>query len=115
MFNKVNRSVESWGPLAEEKLTDSEFNKIVNNRCSDTKTKIKTLVAKQKKLKPYKVQFVRQLCSDPYELKAESEYDLIGVARDFFKENKDTITFKTHNNTFGYDNISYTKLTVSSR
>jgi len=108
-----NRSIESWGPLAG--TDEKTFNKVINGR--DAKNNLKSLIKKQKKLKTYKVTFIKQLVSDQFEVQAETDYDVSSQARLFFNENKDNIKFsektltvwesKYHN---GYDQISYVKV-----
>ena len=110
MFEVKNRSVESWGVLA--KLTDIEFDRIINNCKGNTKY----LVKQQKKLKAYNVSFIKEWKSDPYEIMAADEYDVSSKARQFFKDNADTIGFKetprskSTGNYAGYDRISYVKV-----
>ena len=102
-----NRSVEAWGPLA--KLTDTEFDRIINNCKGNTKY----LVKQQKKLKAYNVTFTKEWKSDQYEIMAENEYDVSSKARQFFKDNADTIGFKETprgkwaDDYAGYDRIYY--------
>ena len=113
MFGVKNRSPESWGPLAS--VDEKRFNQILDNRRSNTKELVKTEVNKIKKLKTYKVTFRKQWESDQFEIKAESEYDLSMKAREFFKNNADSIGFKERSqgkwvtDYKGYDSISYTK------
>lgn len=90
MFEVINRSEEAWGPLA--KVDEKTFNKIISEL--DAKTKIKDHLKKQKKLKTYKVTFIKQLVTDQFEIQAESDWDVGSAAREFFKENKETIEFK---------------------
>jgi hypothetical protein len=114
MLNVKNRSQESWGPLAS--VDDQLFNQILDNRRSNTKELIKTEVKKIKKLKTYKVSFRKEWVSDQYEIKAESEYDLSMKAREFFKNNADSIGFKERSqgkwvtDYKGYDSFSYVKV-----
>lgn len=115
MFEVSNRSEESWGPLAN--VDDKTFNKLINGR--HPKDAIKAHLKKQKKLKTYKVSFVKQLVSDQYEVQAESDWDVSSKAREFFNENKETIEFapKTKSDwdlktgaATDYDQISYVKV-----
>jgi hypothetical protein len=108
-----NRSEESWGPLA--KWDDKTFNSVLNTRRESTKGLIKEHIKKQKKLKTYKVKFIKQLVSDSFEIKAESDYDVSSKAREFFKDNAELVGFKeTPRGRYagdyaGYDTISYVK------
>jgi len=114
MFEVKNRSVESWGLLAN--VSEETFNKVLNDRRdADTRKHMKDLVKKQKKLKTYKVTFTKELRSEQFEIMAESEYDVSSKARQFFKANADTINFeetprgKWADDYAGYDRISYVK------
>jgi hypothetical protein len=113
LLNVKNRSPESWGPLAS--VDEKRFNQILDNRRSNTKELIKTEVKKIKKLKTYKVTFRKQWESDQFEIKAESEYDLSMKAREFFKNNADSIGFKERSqgkwvtDYKGYDSFSYAR------
>lgn len=49
MIEVVNRSEESWGPMA--KLDDNQFKKLINTRNSETRNVIKEELKRQKKLK----------------------------------------------------------------
>ena len=90
MFEVKNRSEESWGPLA--KCGDREFARLINK--IDAKNEIKSFIKHQKKLKTYKVSFIRELESDSFEVQAENEYSVSSAARQYFRENKDAIDFK---------------------
>lgn len=90
MIEVKSRSEESWGPLA--KIDDKTFNKLLNQ--PEAKSAIKAHLKKQKKMKTYKVTFIKQLVSDQFEVQAESDWDVGSKAREFFKENKETIEFK---------------------
>ena len=112
MFEVINRSEESWGPLA--KCDDKTFTKLINER--DAKTKIKNHLKKQKKLKTYKVSFIRELETDQFEVQAEDEYNVSRVARELFRENKDSMEFKMKpvgkwaGDYEGYDRLRYVKV-----
>lgn len=112
MFEVVNRSEEAWGPLA--KCDDKTFNKLITTY--DAKTKIKDHIKKQKKLKTYKVTFNKEWRSDQFELQAENEYELSGIAAKFFNDNFDKIGFRERARSKwageykGYDTISYVKV-----
>ena len=114
MIEVKNRSEESWGPLA--KCDEKDFNKLVNNRRSNTKELIKNKLKQQKKLKTYKVTFLKEWCSDQFEILAENEYDVSNKAREYFKEHKDEIGFKETprgkwaGDYEGYDRLSYVKV-----
>lgn len=114
MFSVMNRSEESWGPLA--KCNDYLFYTLINNHRSDTKQKIKDFVKQQKKLKTYRVQFIKESLSEEFEVQAESDYNVSSAARDFFKKNKDTITFKEREPSKwaggfeGFDKITWAKV-----
>lgn len=105
-----NRSPEAWGPLA--KLTDTEFNRIINNTTGNTKD----LIKKFNKLKTYKVTFQKITNTDQFEIQAENDYDVGSAARDYFKANADKIEFKEQESSKwadsyrGYDNIRYVKV-----
>ena len=112
MFEVINRSEESWGPLA--KCDDKTFTKLINEL--DAKTKIKDHLKKQKKLKTYKVFFKKEWFSDQFELQAENDWEISAVAAQYFKENQDKIGFKEQSRSQwadsykGYDSISYVKV-----
>lgn len=113
MIEVKNRSEESWGPLAA--CDDATFNRMINDRQEPTKTQIKEHIKRQKKLKKYRVSFIKELVSEEYEIMAESEYEVSSAARQFFKENKDTIDFKMKPvskwaGDDGYDRLSYVKV-----
>jgi len=107
IFAKINRSVESWGPLA--KCSEEVFDQIINNRRGYTKDKIK-------KLKPYNVTFERRSYSESFEIMAEDDYDVGTKARAYYKENAAKIGFKEQQRSnwadgyAGYDNIRYSKV-----
>jgi hypothetical protein len=113
MFEVKSRSVESWGPLAS--LSESAFNNILNSRPGFAKDKIKKL----KKLKTYKVQFKKVWQSDCYEIQAETEYGVQIAAKQYFKQNAESIEFKEQaryqlaDGYAGYDTISYVMLVRS--
>ena len=108
-----NRSPESWGPLA--KIDEAEFNRIIN----DCKGNTKYLIKKVKKLKTYKVQFKKVWNSDYYEIQAETEYAVKTAAKQYFKQNAESIEFKEQarnqweDGYAGYDTISYVMLVRS--
>jgi hypothetical protein len=111
MFEVINRSEESWGPLA--KVDQKVFDKLL---CKpNARDEVKSFIKKQKKLKKYKVSFIKEMVSEEYEIMAETEYDVSGAARQFFKENKDTIEFKMKPASKwagddGYDRLRYGKV-----
>lgn len=110
LLNVKNRSPESWGPLA--KCSDSEFNRILNNRKGSTKD----LIKKVKKLKTYRVSFIKEWRSDSFELQAESDREVGAAAARYFRENEDKIGFKEAPRSKwtgeykGYDSISCVKV-----
>lgn len=113
MIEVKNRSVESWGPLAH--CDDKKFNALING--DDAKTRIKTFIKNQKKLKKYRVQFIKEWESaDSFELYAEDDYCISAVADAYFKENEDKIGFKEKPRSKwaggfkGYSSIRYTKI-----
>lgn len=114
MIEVKNRSAESWGPLAD--CDDKMFKAIINTRQEATKDHIKVYLKRQKKLKTYKVTFERRLYSDKFEIQAESDWDIGSAAREYFKQNSDTIGFnkrppgKWADEYSGYDAISYVKV-----
>jgi hypothetical protein len=105
-----SRSPESWGPLA--KVADREFNLIINNRKGNTKD----LIKKVKKLKTYKVQFKKVWLSDYFEIQAQDDYSVSTVAKQYFKQNEQSIGFKEQarnqwaDGYAGYDTLSFTKV-----
>lgn len=113
MIEVKSRSEESWGPLAN--CDDKLFNAMVNERREPAKEHIKVYLKRQKKLKKYKVSFIKELVSDEFEIMAESDYDVSSAARRFFKENKDAIDFKMKpvgkwaGEYEGYDRLRYGK------
>lgn len=112
MFEVKNRSEQSWGPLA--KCDEKTFTNLIRNR--DAKLAIKNHLKKQKKLKSYKVKFVKEWISDEFVIQAESDWDLTYVASHFFKENQEKIGFKEQARSKwadgyrGYDNIRINKI-----
>lgn len=111
MLLKVkNRSPESWGPLA--KCSDAEFNRIIN----DCKGNTKYLIKKVKKLKTYKVWFKKVSESDYFEIQAEDDYSVGPAAKQYFKDNEQSISFKEQTRNqwadgyAGYDTISFVKV-----
>lgn len=112
MFEVTNRSEESWGPLAN--IDDKTFDKLINGR--HPKAAIKEHLKKQKKMKKYKVHFIKETHSEYFEIEAENEWDVTSQARVFFKENHETIDFKAKpigkwaGEYAGYDKISYVKV-----
>lgn len=90
MIEVKNRSVESWGPFAS--MSDNNFKSLINDRT--TMKTAKDMVKKQKKLKKYKVQFLKEWHSDTFEMEAEDDYSISSITRQFFKENHETIDFK---------------------
>ena len=112
MFSVMNRSEESWGPLA--KCDDKTFSKLINQL--DAKAKIKDHLRKQKKLKTYKVSFIRQLETDQFEVQAEDDYSVSSAARELFRESKDSMEFKMKpagkwaGDYEGYDRLRYVKV-----
>lgn len=114
MIEVKNRSEESWGLLA--KCDDKMFNAIVNERREPTKDHIKVYIKRQKKLKKYKVSYIKELVSDEFEIMAESDYDVSSAARQYFRENKDDIDFKMKpigkwaGECEGYDRLRYGKV-----
>ena len=114
MIEVKNRSEASWGPLA--KCEERDFNKLINNRKSNTKDLIKNQIKQQKKLKTYKVTFTKEWFSDQFELQAESDWDITYVAAEYFKNNQDKIGFKEQprgkwaDGYKGYDKIKYVKV-----
>lgn len=107
-----NRSPESWGPLA--RCDDKTFNGLINQ--FNAKTKIKSHLKHQKKLKTYKVTFTKTWESDTFELQAESDWDISAVAREYWKANEGNIGFKEKprgqwaDSYRGYDSIQYVKV-----
>ena len=110
MFETINRSVESWGPLA--KCSEEVFDQIINNRRGYTKDKIKKL----KKLKTYKVTFKKVWQSGYFEIQAQDDYSVSTAAKQYFKENAESIEFEEQarnqwaDGYAGYDSISYVKV-----
>ena len=112
MIEVKNRSVESWGLLAN--VGEREFKGLINR--IDAKSEIKTYLKKAKKLKTYKVTFEKRWYSDKFEIQAESDWDIGSAARAYFKEHGDKIGFKEQErgkwagDYSGYDAISYVKV-----
>ena len=110
MFEVANRSVESWGPLAS--LSESKFNQILNSRPGSAKDMIKKI----KKLKTYKVQFKKVWLSDYFEIQAQDDYSVSTAAKQYFKENEQSIGFREQarnqwaDGYAGYDTMSFTKV-----
>lgn len=110
MIEVKNRSEETWGPLA--KVSDGEFNRIINNRKGNTKD----LIKKVKKLKTYKVQFKKVWLSDYFEIQAQDDYSVSTAAKQYFKQNEQSIGFREQarnqwaDSYAGYDVISYVKV-----
>ena len=113
MFEVKNRSVESWGPLAS--LSESKFNQILNSQPGSTKDKIKKL----KKLKTYKVQFKKVWQSGYFEIQAQDDYSVSTAAKQYFKENAESIEFEEQarnqwaDGYAGYDSINYVRVVRS--
>jgi hypothetical protein len=113
MFEVKSRSPESWGPLAA--ISESKFNQILNSRHGTAKDMIK----KVKKLKTYRVQFKKVWQSDCYEIQAETEYGVQIAAKQYFKQNAESIEFKEQarnqwaDGYAGYDSISYARVVRS--
>ena len=82
----------------------------------DAKTKIKDHLKKQKKLKTYKVSFIRELETDQFEVQAIDDYNVSSAARELFRENKDSMEFKMKpvgkwaGDYEGYDRLRYVKV-----
>ena len=114
MIKVLNRSEESWGPLAS--IDEDRFDRILNNRRGSTKEIIKDEVKRVKKLKTYKVTFLKEWSSDAFLIQAESDWHISYAASKFFKENEDKIGFKEKPRTRwageykGYDSVSYVKV-----
>ena len=114
MIEVKNRSEESWGPLA--KCDDVYFQKLINGRQDSTKDRIKDHIKKQKKLKKYKVTFIREEISEPVEIEAASDWDVSSAAAGYFHNHAESITFKTKErgkwagDYKGYDKVSYRKI-----
>ena len=113
LFEVKNRSPESWGPLAS--LSESKFNQILNSRPGSAKDMIKKI----KKLKTYKVTFKKVWISDTVEIQAETEYGVQTAAKQYFKQNAESIEFKEQarnqwaDGYAGYDLISYVRVVGS--
>jgi hypothetical protein len=102
MFEVKSRSVEAWGPLAS--LSESKFNQILNSQPGSTKDKIN------------KVTFKKVWNSDSFEIQAETEYGVQTAAKQYFKQNAESIEFKEQarnqwaDGYAGYDSISYVRI-----
>ena len=114
MFSVMNRSEESWGPLA--KCEDYDFYGIINDHRGNTKQKIKDHIKNQKKLKTYRVTFIKEWFTDSVELQAEDDWNIGRVARDYFEKNQSKLGFKEQpvskwaDGYKGYDRITYNKV-----
>ena len=114
MFEVMSRSPEAWGPLAN--ISGPEFTAVLCNRRTRSIDNIKAIVARKKKLKSYKVTFIRELVSDSFEVEAENEYSVTSAARELFKSKQDEIEFKMKpvgkwaGDYTGYDRVMYTKV-----
>ena len=112
MFEVINRSEESWGPLA--KVDQKVFDKLLSK--PNARDEVKSFIKKQKKLKTYKVSFKKVWYSDSFEIQAESDYDVAVAAKQYFKQNEQSIGFKEQarnqwaDGYAGYDSISYVKV-----
>lgn len=112
MFEVVSRSEEAWGPLA--KCDDQTFSKLIGGY--DAKTKIKDHIKKQKKLKKYKVSFLKEWYTEQFIIEAENDWEIGSAARAYFKQNEDKIGFKEKGRSQwageynGYDSIRYVKV-----
>ena len=111
MFETIARSEEAWGPLA--KVNDKVFKELIDQPYA--KDAIKEHIKKQKKLKTYKVSFIKQWESDTFEIQAENQYAVERAAAVYFKENESKIGFKEKERSRwadsyrGYDSIRYVK------
>jgi len=107
-----SRSPESWGPLAA--VDQKTFDVLINKR--NAKDEVKAFVKKQKKLKTYKVQFKKVWLSDYFEIQAQDDYSVSTAAKQYFKENAESIDFKEQarnqwaDGYAGYDTMSFTKV-----
>ena len=112
MFEVINRSEESWGPLA--KVDQKVFDKLLSK--PNARDEVKNFIKKQKKLKTYKVTFKKVWNSDSFEIQAESDYDVQTAAKQYFKQNEASIGFKEQarnqwaDGYAGYDSIRYVKV-----
>jgi hypothetical protein len=109
MFKVKNRTVESWGPLAN--VDQKEFDKLLSSR--NARGEVKSFITKQKKLKTYKVSFKKEWHSNEFELQAEDDWEISEVAREYFKANRDKIGFneKTRAGDYiGYDSLRYVRV-----
>jgi hypothetical protein len=112
MFEVMNRSEESWGPLA--KVDQKVFDRLLSK--PNARDEVKNFIKKQKKLKTYKVSFKKEWYSNEFELQAESDWEISNVAREYFKANHDKIGFKEKTrgkwagDYIGYDSLSYVKV-----
>ena len=112
MFEVINRSEESWGPLA--KVDQKVFDKLLNK--PNARDEVKSFIKKQKKLKTYRVSFKKEWYSEEFQLQAESDWQIGNVAREYFKQNREKISFKERDrgkwagDYAGYDSLSYVKV-----
>lgn len=112
MIEVKNRSVESWVPLAA--CGDKQFKAIVDQPFANDA--VKKHLKKAKKLKTYKVTFIKTWESDTFELQAESDWDISAVAREYWNVNEGNIGFKEKprgqwaDSYKGYDSIQYVKV-----
>ena len=112
MFEVLNRSEESWGPLA--KVDQKVFDRLLSK--PNARDEVKNFIKKQKKLKTYKVSFKKEWYSDEFQLQAESDWEIGNVAREYFKANQDKIGFREKDrgkwagDYIGYDSLSYVKV-----
>ncbi|CAB4143711.1 hypothetical protein UFOVP447_215 [uncultured Caudovirales phage] len=112
MFEVMNRSEESWGPLA--KVDQKVFDRLLSK--PNARDEVKSFLKKQKKLKTYRVSFKKEWYSEEFQLQAESDWQIGNVAREYFKANQDKIGFKERNrgkwagDYAGYDSLSYVKV-----
>lgn len=107
IFEVKNRSVESWGPLAD--CDEATFVKLISY--FDAKTNIKNHIKYKKKLKSYRVQFNKKITSDFFVVYALNDMDIGTKAKIYFNENKKDIEFKLKSDSMiGYDSISYVRI-----
>lgn len=114
MFEVKSRSPEAWGPLADS--DEAVFHSLISYRQQPAKATIKHHLSLKKKLKKYKVTFIRELVSDSFEIESENEYSVNTAARDFFKSKQQDIEFKMKptgkwaGDYTGYDRVMYVKV-----
>jgi hypothetical protein len=112
MFEVKNRTVESWGPLAN--VDQKVFDKLLSKH--NARDEVKSFVKRQKKLKTYLVSFIKEWRSDQFMLQAESDDDISTVAREYFELNRDKIEFKEkrraqwEGESPGYHSFSYVRV-----